>query len=58
MSEVSKWKLECGCWIDSFRYHKICAKHETEFNEVHTRWTADKVRLDKEKEERELLRRQ
>lgn len=56
------WKLEdsegkkCGCVVDHLRYHKMCAVHEAEFKEIHDRWTADKIRTDKEREEKETLK--
>jgi hypothetical protein len=34
-------KVECGCWVDSVRYIKICAKHTKEFDELHARAVAD-----------------
>lgn len=56
MTEVVKWKQPCGCWLDATRYHKMCAKHEADWQEIHDRWAADKIRMDKAKAERELLK--
>lgn len=41
--DIPKWKLEgCNCWVDTFRYHKVCTKHQAEFDELHARAVADK----------------
>jgi len=54
MSEkLPTWKEKCGCVVDCYRYHKICATHKKEFDEVHDRWTADKKRSDAERDARE-----
>lgn len=46
-----QWKLDdCACVVTSTRYIKTCTKHEAEWQEVHDRWTADKIRMEKERE--------
>jgi len=51
--EEPQWKEPCGCVVTSTRYIKMCGPHEKESNEIHERWAADKVRIEKERDERE-----
>lgn len=47
-----QWKLDdCACVVDAARYIKMCTKHERESQEIHERWAADKIRMEKEQED-------
>jgi hypothetical protein len=45
-AEPGTWKEDCGCIVDTFRYHRMCSRHQTESDEIHNRWAADKKRLE------------
>jgi len=50
LPKLPEWKEDCGCLVNTYRYVKMCAKHEKENRAIHERWNEDKKRLEKERE--------